>query len=404
MSKIDDFRIPLAKPFLGEQEAQAAARPILSGWVTQGPEVAAFEKEFADYVGAKHACATSSCTTALHVAWLTLGIGPGDEVITVSHSFIASASSIRYCGAIPVLVDIDPGTFNIDPRKVEEVISPRTKAILCVHQLGMPCDTAAIADVARRHKIYLVEDAACATGSEIRWGTQWEKIGKPHGDIACFSFHPRKVITTGDGGMLTTSNEQWDRKFRLLRQHYMDVPDLVRHGSNQVLFESYAAVGFNYRMTDIQAAVGREQLKRLPDLLARRRALAARYRTLLANVPGLHIAQEPEWARSNWQSFCVRLPERADQREVMQSMLDAGVATRRGVMCVHREAAYPRGTWTCGTARCECQPGTCARLVESERAQDGSIVLPLFAQMTDEQQDRVVMALRDALQSSVGRE
>ena len=175
MSKIEDSRIPLARPCLDEREAQAAARPILSGWVTQGPEVAAFEKEFAEYVGAKHACATSSCTTGLHVALLTLGVGPGDEVITVSHSFIASASSIRYCGAIPVLVDIDPSTFNIDPRKVEEVISPRTKAILCVHQLGMPCDTAAIADVAGRHKIYLVEDAACATGSEIRWGAQWKK-------------------------------------------------------------------------------------------------------------------------------------------------------------------------------------------------------------------------------------
>ena len=221
----------------------------------------------------------------------------------------------------------------------------------------------------------------------------------------CFSFHPRKDPPPVTVGMLTTSNEQWDRKFRLLRQHYMDVPDLVRHGSNQVLFESYAAVGFNYRMTDIQAAVGREQLKTSSGLmLARRRALAARYRTLLANVPGLHIAQEPEWAREQLAEL-LRLVARTG-KPTGGNAKHAGrrVATRRGVMCVHREAAYPRGTWTCGTARCECQPGTCARLVESERARDGSIVLPLFAQMTDEQQNRVVMALRDALQSSVGRE
>ena len=177
----------------------------------------------------------------------------------------------------------------------------------------------------------------------------------------------------------------------------MDVPDLVRHGSRQVLFESYAAVGFNYRMTDIQAAVGRAQLKRLPELLTKRRALAERYRSLLADVEGLRVAHEPEWARSNWQSFCVWLPQGADQKTVMQAMLDAGVATRRGVMCSHREAAYPRGSWSCGAVECECGPGSCARLLESERAQDGSIVLPIFAQMTSEQQDRVVGVLRDAL-------
>lgn len=397
MSRIDDLMIPLAKPWLDDQEAEAAARPILSGWVTQGPEVAAFEREFADYVGAKHACATSNCTTALHLALLTLGVGPGDEVITVSHSFVASASSIRYCRAIPVFVDVEPATFNIDPKKIEDVINERTRAILCVHQLGMPCDTAAIVDLARRHNLHVVEDAACATGSEIRWKGQWQKVGKPHGDIACFSFHPRKVITTGDGGMLTTSNEEWDRRFRLLRQHYMDVPDVVRHRSRQVLFESYASVGFNYRMTDIQAAVGREQLKRLPKLLNMRRALAERYRSLLSAISGLRVAEEPEWARSNWQSFCVWLPGGANQRAVMQKMLDAGVATRRGVMCAHREAAYPRGSWACGALGCDCPSSTCARLVESQHAQDGSIVLPLFAQMTDEQQDRVVSVLRDTL-------
>jgi dTDP-4-amino-4,6-dideoxygalactose transaminase len=296
-----------------------------------------------------------------------------------------------------VFVDIEPSTFNIDPLKIEAVITARTKVILCVHQVGMPCDLAAIIDIARRYGLRVIEDAACATGSEIRWNGRWDKIGKPHGDIACFSFHPRKVITTGDGGMLTTSNEDWDRQFRLLRQHCMDVPDVVRHASRTVVFESYPSVGFNYRMTDIQAAVGLEQLARLSEILSRRRALAERYKSLLADVRGIRVAEEPKWARSNWQSFCIWLPDGTDQRRSMQRMLDVGIATRRGVMCSHREAAYPRATWTCGAVACECSAGTCARLIQSERGQDGSIMLPLFAQMTYEEQDRVVGALRDAL-------
>jgi len=399
MPLAEDSFIPIAKPCLDRREAEAAARPILSGWVTQGPEVAAFEKEFAAFVGTRSACAVANCTTALHLALLALGIGSDDEVITVSHSFIATANSIRYCGATPAFVDIEPATFNIDPDKIEAAVNERTKAILCVHQVGMPCDMAAIMPIARRHGLRVVEDAACATGSELLWNGRWERVGKPHGDIACFSFHPRKVITTGDGGMLTTSNHEWDRQFRLLRQHCMDVPDLARHDSKSVLFESYPALGFNYRMTDIQAAVGREQLERLPDILGRRRALAERYRALLSGISDLRIAEEPEWARSNWQSFCVWLPAGADQYQVMQDMLNAGVATRRGVMCSHREAAYPKTTWVCSTAECDCPAGTCARLSESERAQDRSIILPLFAQMTDDEQNRVVLALREALRA-----
>jgi dTDP-4-amino-4,6-dideoxygalactose transaminase len=176
--------IPIAKPLLGEEEAEAARRAILSGWVTQGPEVAAFEAEFRAAVGAAHACAVSNCTTALHLALLAVGVGSGDEVITVSHSFIATATCIRYCGAIPVFVDIEPGTFNLDPHLIEAAISARTKAILCVHQAGMPCDLPAILAIARRHGIPLVEDAACAIGSEILWDGNWEKIGNPRGEIA----------------------------------------------------------------------------------------------------------------------------------------------------------------------------------------------------------------------------
>ena len=379
--------IPIAKPWMDEQEVEAARRAILSGWVTQGPEVAAFEREFAAYVGAKYACAVSSCTTALHLALIAVGVQPGDEVITVSHSFIATANSVCYCGATPVFVDIQPQTFNMNPALIEAVITRRTRAILCVHQMGMPCDLKVILDIAQRHSLPVVEDAACAIGSEILWSGEWDKIGKPHGDIACFSFHPRKVITTGDGGMITTSNPEWDRQFRLWRQHGMSVPDAVRHRAKEVIFESYPALGYNYRMTDIQAAIGREQLKRLPGMIIRRRSLGERYRELLAGVPGIGLPEEPRWARSNWQSYCVRLPDRCDQRQVMQFMLDRGVATRRGVMCIHREETYADVSSPCP-------------LTESEKAQDCSITLPLYHQMSTDDQDYVVKIVREACQTT----
>src|SRR5678815_4507896 len=374
--------IPVARPWMDEQEAAAARRVILSGWVTQGPEVAAFEREFADAVGALHACAVSSCTTALHVALVALGVGTGDEVITVSHSFIATANAIRYCGAIPVFVDVDLATLNIDPGLVEAAIGPRTKAILAVHQIGMPCDLRPLTAIAARHRLPLIEDAACAMGSEVEWEGGWQCIGRPHGDFACFSFHPRKLLSTGDGGMLTTRNADLDRTFRLLRQHGMSVPDAVRHSSDQVIFEEYPVAGYNYRMTDIQAAIGREQLKRLPAIVARRRELAARYEAGLASVDSLVVPREPCWARSNWQSYAVRIGAWIDQRRFMQRMLDAGIATRRGVMNAHRERAYPAGTWRAAGS-----------LTQSEEAQDTTVILPLFHQLTEEDQDRVVDAI-----------
>jgi perosamine synthetase len=376
--------IPIAMPFLENAEAEAAHQAVLSGWVSQGPQVAAFEREFAATVGAPHACAVSNCTTALHLALLAVGVSPGDEVITASHSFIATANAIRYCGATPVFVDIDPTTYNLDPRCVAEAVTERTRAILAIHQMGMPCDLHALMAVANRHDIALVEDAACAAGSQIRIDGQWERIGRPRGQIACFSFHPRKVITTGEGGMLTTSDPECDRKFRLCRQHGMSVPDTVRHGSQQVIFEDYLVIGFNYRMTDVQAAVGRKQLERLPDLVSRRRAIAASYAELLGNIDGLALPVEPEWARSNWQSYCVRLPNRVDQKAVMQSLLNQGIATRRGIMCSHREPPYSS----------EKQHHD---LRQSELAQDNSILLPIFTQMTEDDVARVANALRREL-------
>ena len=368
---------------MDNQEAEAARRAIQSGWVTQGPEVAAFEEEFADYVEATHACAVSSCTAALHLALLAAGVQSGDEVITVSHSYISTANSIRYCGAKPVFVDVQPGTFNMDPALVQSAITNYTRAILCVHQMGMPCDLKSILDIANRHKLMVVEDAACAIGSEICWNGTWEKIGKPHAHIACFSFHPRKVITTGDGGMITTSNSEFDRQFRLMRQNGMTVPDAVRHKSKEIIFESYPVLGYNYRMTDIQAAVGRVQLKRIPEILSKRLYLKKRYSELL-ELTQVTLPEEPSWARSNWQSYCIRLPEDCSQKRVMQDMLNLGVATRRGIMCAHREGAYNIDSDS-------------LLLPESERAQDNSILLPLYPQMSEKDQDGVVRALRSCI-------
>jgi perosamine synthetase len=375
--------IPIALPQLGDAEAEAAARVVRSGWLSQGPEVAAFETEFARAVGARYACAVSNCTTALHLALTALGVGPGDEVITASHSFIATANVIRQTGATPMFVDIDPATFNMAPTAVAEAITPRTRAVLVVHQMGLPCDLAAILPIAHRHGLKVIEDAACAAGSQIRMGDAWASIGAPHGDVACFSFHPRKVITTGEGGMLTTCDLELDARFRLLRQHGMNVSDVTRHSARRVMFEAYPVAGFNYRMSDLQAAVGRVQLSALPRLVARRRALADGYRRRLSNIEGLGLPGEPDWARSNWQSYCVRLPDEADQLQVMQAMLDRGVATRRGVMCAHLEGAY---------AGWPAPP-----LPHSETAHRRCVLLPLFPAMTEAMQDQAASALAAAL-------
>jgi dTDP-4-amino-4,6-dideoxygalactose transaminase len=373
--------IPIARPSLGKEEAAAARDAILSGWVTQGPQVAAFEEEFAAFVGAPHAVAVSNCTTALHLALHTLGVGPGDEVVTVSHSFIATANVVRYCGARPVFVDIDPRTYNVDVAELERAITPRTKALLPVHQMGLPCDMGAVLAVAARHNLPVVEDAACAIGSELRVGEQWERVGRPHGTVACFSFHPRKILTTGDGGMLTTRDPELARRFRLLRQHGMSVSDRERHHADAVIFEEYPVLGFNYRMTDIQAAVGRVQLKRLPGLLAERREMAEEYTRVLGEIPGLVPPWELAYARTNFQSYPLRVTAEypLSRDELMRKLLKLGISTRRGIMNSHQEVPYAG----------YCPDG----LPHSEGARDSVVLLPLFAGMSHDDWTRVVEAL-----------
>jgi perosamine synthetase len=370
--------IPVARPFIGAEEEQAVLEVLRSGWLSQGQRVAQFEREFAEYVGAKYAIAVSSCTTALHLAFVAAGIAPGDEVLCPSLSFIATANCIRYVGATPVFVDIDSRTYNIDPNRVEEAITPRTRAILAVHQIGLPAGLEEILEIARRRNLLVIEDAACAIGS-IYCG---RRIGMPHSFAACFSFHPRKILTTGEGGMITTGDEQIATRIRRLRQHAMSTSDLARHQAQSIVVESYEEVGYNFRMTDVQAAIGRIQLKRVEAFIDRRRGLAAQYTAELGKLGWVVSPTEPDGCRHNFQSYMVRLTKDApvSRDELMQLLLDRGISTRRGIMAAHREPPYHNVKWD-------------KALRQTNAITDECIILPLFHDLTDQDQEYVIYAI-----------
>jgi perosamine synthetase len=369
------MNVPVARPFIGAEEEQAVLDALRSGWVSQGPRVAEFEQKFAKYVGAEHAVAVSSCTTALHLALIAAGVKAGDEVLCPSLSFIATANCIVYAGATPVFVDIDPFTYNIDPASMERAITPRTKAVLVVHQVGLPAALDEINAIAKARGIAVVEDAACAIGSEYNG----HLIGSPDSIAACFSFHPRKILTTGEGGMITTGDAELAARMRRLRQHAMSVSDLARHSANQVVTEKFDEVGYNYRMTDLQAAVGLVQLQRLDGMLARRRELAENYTRRLSKFDWAITPTQPAGTRHNYQSYTVRLKSNApmNRDRMMQHLLDLGIATRRGVMPTHREKPYYR-------------PELDKLLPQTNMVADTTIILPLFHLMTLEEQEYVI--------------
>ena len=374
---MSERKIPVMIPMLGEEEAQAAAEAVRSGWVAQGPRVAKFEQEFATLVGAGHGVAVSSCTTGLHLALVLLGAGPGDEVIVPSLSFIATANAVRYVGATPVFADVDLATGNLTVETIDAVRTERTKAVIAVHQGGVPFDTVALRKAAEGWGVALVEDAACAAGSTA--------YGQPAGAgaaIAAWSFHPRKVITTGEGGMITVDDADQAARLRRLREHGMNVSAADRHASKQPVLEAYLETAYNYRMTDIQAAVGLVQLGRLPGLVAQRRELAARYHELLAGIDGLVPVRDPAYGQTNYQSFWVLLDGfPAGRDEVLAELAARGVSARRGIMAAHLEPAYS-----------DVAP---VSLPVTERITNESLILPLHHALTADDQDYIVGILRE---------
>jgi dTDP-4-amino-4,6-dideoxygalactose transaminase len=369
--------IPVMIPMLGEEEAQAAADAVRSGWVAQGPRVAEFERRFAAAVGAEHGVAVSSCTTALHLALVLLKVGPGDEVIVPSLSFIATANAVRYVGATPVFADVDLATGNVTVETIDAVRTANTRAVIAVHQGGVPFDVVALRGAAASWGVALVEDAACAAGSTA--------YGAPVGTgaaIAAWSFHPRKLITTGEGGMVTVDGADEAVRLKRLREHGMNVSAADRHASAQPILEAYLETGYNYRMTDIQAAVGLVQLDRLAGIIAQRRALAGRYQEMLSDLDGAVPVRDPAYGETNYQSFWVLLtPEfGASRDEALAELAAQGVSARRGIMAAHLEPAYE-----------DVAPPP---LPVTERLTRESLILPLHHALTEGDQEHIVGVLR----------
>jgi dTDP-4-amino-4,6-dideoxygalactose transaminase len=372
--------IPVARPLLGPEEAAAAAEVISSGWVAQGPRVAEFETAFAAAIGTGHAVALSSCTAALHLAMIAAGVQAGDEVIVPSMSFIATANAARYVGARPVFADVDPDTLNLTPGTVEPLLTDRTRVVILVDQAGVPADLDAMRALCDPRGITVVEDAACAVGSTYR--------GCPVGaraPIAAFSFHPRKLLTTGEGGMITTSDPELAARLRRLREHGMDVSAAARHLERQPVLEHYTELGYNYRMTDIQAAIGLVQLGRMGGVVNRRRQLALRYQRLLGQIPGLRAVADPDYGTTNFQSFWVALPPEfpVTRNELLRLLADAGISARRGIMAAHMEPAYASLAGD-------------AKLPVTERMSAASLILPLFHELTEAEQNRVIAVIATA--------
>lgn len=374
-------RINVMKPWLGEEEVAAVTEVLQSGWVAQGPRVAAFEQAFATAMHATDAVAVSNCTTGLHLALVVAGIGAGDDVVVPSFSFIATANAPSYVGARPVFADVDPATGNVTAETIEAAFTPTTRAVIIVDQGGIPVDLDPIRALCDPRGIVVIEDAACGAGSTYK--------GRPVGagaEIAAWSFHPRKILTTGEGGMITTSHPEWATRARRLREHAMSTSAADRHASLVSPPEEYGEVGFNFRMTDLQAAVGLVQLAKLPEVVQRRRENAAYYRTALADVPSIRLVDDPAWGTANFQSLWLEVGAEypLDREALLVALALAGISARRGIMSAHRQPAYA-GRATGGLP-----------LPVTERLTDNSLILPLYHQIRRDELDRVIAVIRGA--------
>jgi len=334
----DKRNIAIALPSVGEREYEALRIPIESGWLTQGPQVAAFEKEFSEYQEADHALAVTSATTGLHLALVAMGVGPGDEVIVPSFTWIATANVVEYCGAKPVFADVDLSTFNIDVNHAASLVTERTKAVIPVHLFGMPADMDGLRAALPKH-VLILEDAACGAGCVYKG----RKVGAI-GDAGVFSFHPRKTITTGEGGMVTTNNTELFTRADMLRNHGASISEEQRHhGAQPYILPDFNLLGFNYRMTDFQGAVGRTQLERLEEFIQDRAKWAAWYAAELSEIEWLSLPYEPDGGRHSWQAFVTYVdPEKAPlpRNEIMKRLMERGISTRPGTHAVHLQEYY----------------------------------------------------------------
>ena len=380
-SDLFEGHVPLLRPWLGEEEIAAVAEVIRSGWVSMGPVVAEFEEAIADYVGARHAVACSSATAAMHLGLKVMGLDAGDEVILPSFTCMANANAVMAAGGVCAFADIEERTFNLDPSDVESRITERTRAIVVVDQIGLPADLDRFRALAEKHDLILLDDAATSLGSRYKGIT----VGG-HGVPTCFSFHPRKMITTGEGGMLVTDRADWAERAKLLRATGASVSDLVRHRAKGALFQEYHEVGYNYRLTDIAAAIGLVQMRRLDAMLAQRAAQAERYSSELHAFDHLDVPYVPHYAEHCWSSYCIRLlPEaRIAADDVVRAMAAAGISCRRGIQPLHREPVFAEllGRFS---------------LPNTEAAAAETLFLPIFPGMSEDEQACVIAALGRAL-------